>query len=110
MDGPRPYQGGAFFIAVRLKRKPQISIAILCSVAGSFQVSLTEEEIKLIVVALRQVRHTFAVARQQSESEELVSHYEAFDSRYQQLHDKLVELLGPSHPEPSGEGKLHRVK
>ena len=83
---------------------------ILCSVARNLQVPLTVDEIKLIVVALRQVRHTFAVAKQQGETDTLVAEYEVFDDLFQQLHDKFVEILGPQPPEPLAESKLRRVK
>ena len=78
--------------------------------ARNLQVPLTVDEIKLIVVALRQVRHTFAVAKQQGETDPLVAEYELFDDLFEQLHDKFVEIIGPQPPEPPGESKLRRVK
>jgi hypothetical protein len=64
-------------------------------VAKTYQLALTEQELKLTIAALRQVRHTFEVAQRHDASEELVAEYEQVIAMYDDLHQRLEALLGP---------------
>jgi hypothetical protein len=57
-------------------------------------VQLDDSEIKMLLVAIRQVQHTFSIAEQQSTAagEQLASDYESVREAYQRLHDKLSAL------------------
>jgi hypothetical protein len=59
---------------------------------------LSEQELKLIVAAIRQARHTFAVAKRQEEK--LTTEYASVDAMYEALHDRLSRLLEPPAPGP----------
>jgi len=50
-----------------------------------------EEELKLLLVAVRQMRRTFAAARQRSADPAL----EAYASLYDDLFQKLLDMAGP---------------
>jgi hypothetical protein len=70
-------------------------------------VQLDDNEIKMLLVAIRQVQHTFTIAEQQSAAagEPLASDYESLRESYQRLHQKLSALAGRA-----GAGKPHVVK
>ena len=59
-------------------------------------VPLDDNEIKMLVVAIRQVEHTFAVAEAQSMAagEPLADDYESVRGAYGSLHHKLSALIG----------------
>lgn len=59
-------------------------------------VPLTENEIKMLLVAIRQVQHTFTIAEAQSVAagEPLANDYEGMREAYVRLHDKLAALAG----------------
>jgi hypothetical protein len=66
-------------------------------VARVFQMDLTEDELKMIVAALRQVRHTFQVARRQDE-DLLSDEYQRVERMYDALHGRLAAMLPPDSP------------
>jgi hypothetical protein len=70
-------------------------------------VQLDDNEIKMLLVAIRQVQHTFTIAEAQSTAagEPLASDYESVREAYVRLHDKLAALVGDA-----GAGKPHIVK
>lgn len=57
-------------------------------------VQLDENEIKMLLAAIRQVQHTFTIAEQQSVAagEPLAADYETLREAYQRLHRKLSAL------------------
>jgi hypothetical protein len=59
-------------------------------------VQLDDNEIKMLLVAIRQVQHTFAIAEAQSAAagEPVAGDYESVQQAYVRLHDKLSELGG----------------
>jgi len=63
-------------------------------------VQLDDNEIKMLVVAIRQVEHTFAVAEAQSVAagEPLADDYESVRKAYDSLHLKLSALIGGVAP------------
>lgn len=63
-------------------------------------VQLDDNEIKMLLVAIRQVQHTFAIAEQQSMAagEPLAADYDSVRDAYMKLHDKLVALAGRTAP------------
>jgi hypothetical protein len=70
-------------------------------------VRLDDNEIKMLLVAIRQVQHTFTIAEQQSTAagEPLAGDYESLREAYLRLHTKLSALVGGA-----GAGKPHIVK
>jgi hypothetical protein len=64
----------------------------------AYQLELNERELKLIVAAIRQARHTFAVA--QRHEEKLAGDYAQVDQMYEDLHARLSRLLEPPSPGP----------
>ena len=58
-----------------------------------YQVELNEQELKLIVAAIRQARHTFAVA--QRHEQKLAGEYAQVDRMYADLDGRLSRLLEP---------------
>ena len=70
-------------------------------------VPLDGNEIKMLLVAIRQVRHTFTIAEAQSAAagEPLAGDYENLREAYVRLHDKLSALAAGA-----GAGKPHVVK
>jgi hypothetical protein len=70
-------------------------------------VPLDGNEIKMLLVAIRQVQHTFTIAEAQSAAagEPLAGDYENLREAYVRLHDKLSALAGGA-----GTGKPHVVK
>ena len=61
----------------------------------------------MLLVAIRQVQHTFAIAEQQSMAagEPLTADYDSVREAYERLHDKLEALGGAPGP-----GRPHLVK
>jgi hypothetical protein len=74
-------------------------------------VQLDDNEIKMLLVAIRQVQHTFTIAEQQSAAagEPLAADYENLREAYLRLHDKLSALIG-SMVGGASTGKPHIVK
>ena len=61
---------------------------------------LDDNEIKMLLVAIRQVQHTFTIAEAQSTAagEPLAADYDALREAYMQLHEKLSALAGTDKP------------
>lgn len=61
---------------------------------------LDENEIKMLLVAIRQVQHTFTIAEAQSVAagEPLASDYDSLREAYVRLHDKLSALIPAASP------------
>ncbi len=59
-------------------------------------VQLDDNEIKMLVVAIRQVQHTISIAEAQSSAagEPLAQDYESVLEAYERLHYKLSGLIG----------------
>jgi hypothetical protein len=59
-------------------------------------IQLDDNEIKLLLVAIRQVQHTFAIAEAQSAAagEQVAADYEGVQEAYVRLHQKLTALAG----------------
>ena len=59
-------------------------------------VQLDDNEIKMLLVAIRQVQHTFTIAEHQSAAagEPLADDYESVREAYETLHRKLSALAG----------------
>jgi hypothetical protein len=59
-------------------------------------VQLDASEIKMLLVAIRQVQHTFTIAEAQSVAagEPLAADYESVREAYERLHHKLAALAG----------------
>ena len=59
-------------------------------------VPLDENEIKMLLAAIRQVEHTFSIAEAQSRAagEPLASDYDDLRQAYERLHQKLTALAG----------------
>jgi hypothetical protein len=70
-------------------------------------VPLDDNEIKMLLAAIRQVQHTFTIAAQQSAAagDPLAGDYENLRDAYVRLHDKLSALVGGA-----GAGKPRIVK
>lgn len=70
-------------------------------------VELDDREIKMLLVAIRQVQHTFTIAEAQSAAggEPLTAEYEGVREAYEQLHRKLSALAAGA-----GAGKPRVVK
>jgi len=70
-------------------------------------VQLGDDEIKMLLVAIRQVQHTFTIAEAQSAAagEPLAADYESLREAYVRLHDKLSAMTGGA-----GAGKPRIVK
>jgi len=68
-------------------------------------VQLDDNEIKMLLVAIRQVQHTFTIAEAQSAAagEPLAADYESVREAYVRLHDKISALV-------DGAGKPRIVK
>lgn len=68
----------------------------------SYIVQLDDTEIKMLLVAIRQVQHTFTVAEAQSMAagEALASDYENIRTAYERLQSKLAELMGGEPAKP----------
>jgi len=63
-------------------------------------VQLDDNEIKMLLAAIRQVQHTFTIAEAQSAAagEPVAADYEGLREAYAQLHDKLAALIGGGKP------------
>ena len=74
---------------------------------ASHVLQLDDNEIKMLLVAIRQVQHTFTIAEAQSTAggEPLADDYEAIREAYMRLHHKLEALA-----EPPGVGRPRIVK
>ncbi len=73
--------------------------------ARVFHLDLTEDELKMLIAALRQVRYTFEVAQRQGGVDAVAGEYQRLEELYEQLHGRLAGMLkGP------GESPLRRVK
>ena len=59
-------------------------------------VPLDDNEIKMLLVAIRQVQHTFTIAEAQSVAagEPLAGDYESVREAYERLHHKLSAMIG----------------
>ena len=70
-------------------------------------VQLDDNEIKMLLVAIRQVQHTLTIAEAQSTAagEPLATDYTGVQDAYEQLHRKLSELAGGA-----SSGRPHIVK
>lgn len=68
-------------------------------------VPLDDNEIKMLLVAIRQVQHTFTVAEAQSSAagEPLKDDYHDLQEAYQQLHQKLSAL---AQTPPAGKPRI----
>lgn len=64
------------------------------------QLELDEKEIKMLLVAIRQVQHTFTIAEAQSAAagESLKTDYEGVREAYENLQAKLSGLIDPGKP------------
>jgi hypothetical protein len=58
-----------------------------------------QDELKLLLVSVRQMRRTFAAARKSRPSEDL----ENYAALYDKLYEKLLDMAGPL---PEGVGEL----
>jgi hypothetical protein len=76
-------------------------------VARTIQVPLDDNELKLLLVAIRQVRHTFSIAEAQSQAagEPLDPEYQPLQDLYIRLEQKLAGLIA----DPASE-KPFRIK
>jgi len=65
-------------------------------------VQLDDNEIKMLLVAIRQVQHTFSIAEAQSAAagEPLAGDYQSMQEAYARLHDKLSALAGGAAGKP----------
>jgi len=72
-------------------------------VARTIHVELDENELKLLLVAIRQVKHTFTVAEAQSSAagEPLDPQYEPVQEMFHRLERKLVDLMEAAPGGPS---------
>jgi hypothetical protein len=66
-------------------------------------IQLDDSELKMLLVAIRQVQHTFTIAEAQSRAggEPLAADYESVSQAYERLHKKLAKLIqggGPVRP------------
>jgi hypothetical protein len=70
-------------------------------VARSVALELDENELKLLLVAVRQVKHTFNIAEAQSMAagEPLDPEYQPVQDLYDSLERKLVALMAEPSPE-----------
>jgi hypothetical protein len=61
---------------------------------------LDDNEIKMLLVAIRQVQHTFTIAETQGAAagEDLTAEYQGVKDAYERLHRKLSALAGPARP------------
>lgn len=68
---------------------------------ATYRLDLDENEIKLLLAAIRQVRHTFTIAEAQSaaEGQPLGEEYLPVQEAYVRLHDRIAKLL-ETPPQP----------
>ncbi len=64
------------------------------------ELELDDNEIKMVLVAIRQVQHTFTIAETQSAAagEPLTKDYEGVREAYERLQAKLARLIDPGKP------------
>jgi hypothetical protein len=69
---------------------------------ASYILQLDDTEIKMLLVAIKQVQHTFTVAEAQSlaAGEPLAADYEGIRTAYERLHAKLAELVSGESAKP----------
>jgi len=68
---------------------------------ANYHVDLDENELKLLLAAIRQVQHTFTIAEAQSSAagQPLAEEYQPVQEAYARLHDRIAQLLaGPPQP------------
>ena len=67
---------------------------------ASHLLQLDDNEVKLLLAAVRQVQHTFSIAEAQSTAagEPLAADYEAVRTAYERLEQKLKGLAGSDKP------------
>lgn len=68
----------------------------MLAIVSPHLVPLDDNEVKMLLVAIRQVQHTFTIAEAQSTAagEPLAGDYEGLREAYVRLHDKLATLAG----------------
>lgn len=68
--------------------------------AKTYRLELDENELKMLLVAIRQVQHTFSVAEDQSKAagEPLGEEYVTVGEAYERLRAKVAALLPPQAP------------
>jgi hypothetical protein len=66
-------------------------------VAGNYSVELSDSELKMLLVAVRQVKNTIQIAEEQSRQagEPLSPEYDSVKESYDALEKKLAAMLGP---------------
>jgi hypothetical protein len=64
-------------------------------VPNLYEIRLDENELKMLLVAIRQVKHTFSIADAQSRAagEELDSKYQGVQESYEELEKKIQRVL-----------------
>ena len=69
--------------------------------AGTVTIELDENELKLLLVAVRQVKHTFNIAEAQSRAagEPLDPEYQPVQDLYDRLERKLTARMSDAPPE-----------
>ena len=70
--------------------------------ARTVNLEFDENELKLLLVAIRQVKHTFRIAEAQSREagEQLASDYQPVQELYDRLERKLAAQISEQSPEP----------
>jgi len=71
-------------------------------VAGNYTVELSESELKMLLVAIRQVKNTIQIAEAQSREagEPLSPEYDSVRESYDRLEKRLAGLLQPGAQKP----------
>lgn len=67
----------------------------------TYQLEFDENELKMLLVAIRQVQHTFTVAESQSAAagEPLAADYTPIQEAYERLRAKVAASLPPQAPQ-----------
>jgi hypothetical protein len=68
---------------------------------ATYHLDLDENELKLLLAAIRQVKHTFTIAEAQSSAagQPLAEEYQPLQEAYARLHNRIAHLLdGPPQP------------
>jgi len=63
-------------------------------ISGELRSQFSDDELKLLLVAVRQMRRTFAAARRQSRPQAAAS-LESYAALYDALYEKLRAMAGP---------------
>ena len=68
--------------------------------AKTYQLELDENELKMLLVAIRQVQNTFTIAETQSSAagEPLAADYTPIQEAYERLREKVVAVMPPQAP------------